>query len=170
MLLPMSPPFFIIIITIIQISLFIYYDQLAKKQQETVTSLLIKSPFIFDPSKRHQLWRYISYALVHIDWIHLTCNISIQIIIGLPLELNHKYRIVIVYLLGCLSGSLCSYLIDYNRILLGSSAAVCAIVFAFFAYCCFVSIYFISKDGNSQEEWVWTQWVTQLKTHNFWVE
>ena len=148
----MSPPFFIIIITIIQISLFIYYDQLAKKQQETLTSLLIKSPFIFDPSKRHQLWRYISYALVHIDWIHLTCNISIQIIIGLPLELNHKYRIVIVYLLGCLSGSLCSYLIDYNRILLGSSAAVCAIVFAFFAYCCFVSIYFISIHGNSQEK------------------
>ena len=69
-----------------------------------MTNLLIKSPFIFDPAKRVQIWRYLTYSLLHLDWMHLTCNMVMQLLIGVPLELNHKYKIVFVYVLGCLSG------------------------------------------------------------------
>ena len=101
----MSPPFFIVSITIFQIAIFLYYDLAARNEKQTITSLLIESPLIFDPSKRYQIWRYFTYILVHIDWSHLFFNLSMQIILGFPLELNHTWRVVVVYVLGCLSGN-----------------------------------------------------------------
>ncbi len=101
-----SPPIFVITITLVQISVYFYYDQTAKSNRQTITSLLIKSPFIFDPTNRFQIWRYFTYSLLHLDLRHLACNMIMQFLIGVPLELNHRYKVVFVYLLGCLSGKI----------------------------------------------------------------
>ena len=47
------------------------------------------SNLIFDPDKREQVWRYLTYMLIHSGLFHATFNILIQLILGIPLEMVH---------------------------------------------------------------------------------
>ena len=47
------------------------------------------------------MWGYVTYCLVHVDPGHLVLNLSLQLIIGLGLEMTHgKLRVMALYAIG----------------------------------------------------------------------
>ncbi|MCP9259139.1 hypothetical protein DINM_002107 [Dirofilaria immitis] len=65
---------------------------------------------------------------------HLAFNVLTQIVLGIPLELVHKFwRIGLVYLSGVLAGSLLDYAIDPRTYLAGASGGVYALLAAHIA-------------------------------------
>ena len=63
----------------------------------------------FDPNKikyGFQIWRYVTYAFVHSGFSHILFNIILQLVIGVPLEMVHRWhRILPIYFAGVLAGS-----------------------------------------------------------------
>lgn len=43
---------------------------------------------VYDPRRRIQGWRFISYMLLHSDALHLTLNVVIQLVLATPLEVS----------------------------------------------------------------------------------
>ncbi|KAL1490860.1 hypothetical protein ABEB36_011545 [Hypothenemus hampei] len=61
----------------------------------------------FEPTKRLELWRYVTYMFVHDDWSHLVLNVFIQCVFATLLELNQgRLKILTIYILGGLNGVL----------------------------------------------------------------
>ncbi|KAJ8985219.1 hypothetical protein NQ317_018248 [Molorchus minor] len=60
----------------------------------------------FTPSKDYEVWRYITHIFVHASELHLFPNIVVQILIGIPLELVHGWRVLVIYFTGALGGCL----------------------------------------------------------------
>ena len=80
------------------------------------------SHLIFDPDKRHQVWRYLTYMLIHSGLFHAIFNILIQLILGLPLEMvNGWWRVMLVYCSGVLAGSLWTSVLKPDKFLAGAS-------------------------------------------------
>uniref|UniRef100_A0A915KLG4 Peptidase S54 rhomboid domain-containing protein n=1 Tax=Romanomermis culicivorax TaxID=13658 RepID=A0A915KLG4_ROMCU len=125
------PPFFIPLITSVQIIVYVYYVI----QEGCVMSLTepqpLKSPLIFNPERRFEIWRFITYMMIHIGFYHIVFNSMVQFVLGLPLELVHKYyRIAIVYFSGILAGSMASSVVDPAAYLAGASGGVYALLSA----------------------------------------
>lgn len=115
------PPFFISSITIIQISLF-----LAFTYTNTVDELF--EILEFNPSKRGEVWRYLSYCLVHQNWEHIIINTVLQLLVGLLLEVIHKWkRVAPIYILGVLTASFGYYLVDHYSLIGASGGIYCLI-------------------------------------------
>ena len=78
-----------------------------------------------------QIWRYLSYSLVHAGLFHCTFNILVQLVLGIPLEMVHRaWRVAVVYLSGVLAGSLWTSLIKPEVFLLGASGGGYALITA----------------------------------------
>lgn len=81
------PPVFMLTISLVQIIVFAYNSH--------VGGLSLNGPvfhcsrLIFDPDKRQEAWRYVTYMLVHSGIFHAIFNILIQLVLGLPLEMVH---------------------------------------------------------------------------------
>jgi rhomboid-related protein 1/2/3 len=72
--------------------------------------------------------------LVHVGIMHLLVNIIFQIVIGIPLELVHKwYRVSIIYISGVIAGSVAHSIISKENRLAGASAGVYALLSAHIA-------------------------------------
>lgn len=111
------PPFFIMSITTIELICFIYHLITNK----TNSSVPIDSIFIYRPDKKHEIWRFLLYMLLHAGWFHLIFNLIVQVLIGAPLEMVHgSGRIACIYLSGVLAGSLGTSIFDSNAYLVGS--------------------------------------------------
>lgn len=124
------PPYFILLVSTIEIVCFIYYliDSIT---HETKSSVPIDSILIYRPDKKHEIWRFLLYALLHAGWFHLTFNLIVQIVIGISLEMVHgSGRIACIYLSGVLAGSLNTSIFDSNAFLVGSSGGVYALLAA----------------------------------------
>ncbi|KAL6257164.1 hypothetical protein P5V15_012095 [Pogonomyrmex californicus] len=122
------PAIAMIIISIIEIILFMY-DVIKHK------SLSVEGPaatlFIYNPHKRYQAWRYLTYMFVHVGVFHLVVNLLVQIMLGIPLEMVHKWwRVLIIYLAGVLAGSLGTSVSDPTVYLAGASGGVYALITA----------------------------------------
>lgn len=66
--------------------------------------------------------------------LHIAVNICIQIMLGIPLEMVHKWwRILIIYLCGVLSGSLFTSIVDPKVFLAGASGGVYSLLAAHIA-------------------------------------
>ncbi|XP_023218612.1 rhomboid-related protein 2-like [Centruroides sculpturatus] len=129
----MPPPLFMIFITLIEIAVFIYYC-VDMKELSSVGPVPIDSILIYNPRRRYQAWRYLTYMLIHAGIIHILFNILVQLLLGLPLELVHKWwRVGLVYLLGVIAGSLGSSITDPNTFLAGASGGVYALIAAHLA-------------------------------------
>ena len=117
---------------------------------------------------------YKGYKCQFFRWIHLITNLLVQIFLGLPLELVHKYwrigkyigfslyqltllshtllikyfnySIAIVYLLGVIAGSLGTSVTDPNVFLAGASGGVYALIAAHLATIVIVRINKPSKN------------------------
>lgn len=92
------------------------------------------SMFIYRPDKRHEIWRFLFYMVLHAGWLHLGFNVAVQLVFGLPLEMVHgSTRIACIYFSGVLAGSLGTSIFDPDVFLVGASGGVYALLAAHLA-------------------------------------
>ena len=114
----MPPPLFLLVISVLEISVFVYYC-VDLGSISAIGPVPWKSPLIYNPCLRQEAWRFITYMFIHAGYdidnecdknsnnglvhrfIHLFFNVVVQLILGIPLEMVHKWwRVGIVYLSG----------------------------------------------------------------------
>ena len=117
------PPLFLPLISILEVAIFIWHVTALTAMGTTVDfngpplifwknegRIVANESLHYDPNKikdRVEIWRYITYALVHSGYSHIILNIVIQIFIGIPLEMVHQWwRIIPIYFGGIIAGSL----------------------------------------------------------------
>ncbi|UYV75293.1 RHBDL3 [Cordylochernes scorpioides] len=127
------PPLFVILVTLLELGIFIYYavtmGELTPQGPVPTDSL-----FIYRPDRRGQVWRFLLYMLVHAGCVHLLFNLTVQLLVGLPLEMVHgSARIGAVYMAGVLAGSLGTSVLDTDVYLVGASGGVYALLAAHLA-------------------------------------
>ncbi|PIO68396.1 peptidase, S54 family [Teladorsagia circumcincta] len=136
------PPLFILFITLVEIAVFFhyYYTEPMLPNEDIFTFCAgchvdnHIGPLLFAPKLRAQVWRFLTYALLHAGLIHLLGNMAVQIVIGIPLEVVHKpWRIAPLYLMAVLTGSLLQYTLDPKVYMVGASAGVYALLTAHLA-------------------------------------
>ncbi|KAK9505636.1 hypothetical protein O3M35_009639 [Rhynocoris fuscipes] len=89
---------------------------------------------IYNPRKRIEAWRFISYMFVHAGAAHILMNIGVQILLGLPLEMVHRWwRVLIIYIAGVIAGSLGTSVCDPQVFLAGASGGVYSLISAHLA-------------------------------------
>jgi membrane associated rhomboid family serine protease len=72
---------------------------------------------VYDPHHREQLWRFLTYMLLHSNSLHLALNIAIQCLLAAPLEHEQGHlRTSLVYFGGVLGGKLTVFGFEYLRI------------------------------------------------------
>ena len=77
---------------------------------------------------RYQIWRYVTYSLVHAGYEHILVNVLLMWLVGLSLEMSNTWwRVSTVYMLGVVSGSLLNSLIWPHTFLAGASGGVYAL-------------------------------------------
>lgn len=119
-----SPAIVMIILSVMEIVIFIFDASL--KTQNTISQWLI-----YNPSRKVEFWRFLSYMLVHVRSLQLIFNIIIQLMIGIPLEMVHKWhRVFIIYFAGVLAGSFSASIADSDTCLAGASGGVYALITA----------------------------------------
>ncbi|XP_022120723.1 rhomboid-related protein 2 isoform X3 [Pieris rapae] len=124
------PAISMIIISLVEIVLFCYDEA----QGKTGATGPIAKLFLYNPRKRHEAWRFLTYMLVHVNVVHLLVNLLVQLFLGVPLEMVHKWwRVVLVYLAGVAAGSLATSLADPKVYLAGASGGVYALITAHIA-------------------------------------
>lgn len=129
----LPPPLFITFISIAQLGVYIYYC-IQLGEWSASGPLPIESPLIYDPYRRWQAWRFLTYMFIHIGCYHIIFNLLMQLMLGIPLEMVHKwYRVGAVYLIGVIGGSLGSSLSDPRTLLAGASGGVYALIAAHLA-------------------------------------
>jgi len=123
------PPLFILITSLIQILIYVFCAYGPKTEASAVTTWLI-----YDPARRHEVWRWFTYSFLHGDDLHITLNLILQLLVGLSLEMsNNWWRVGIVYISGVVCGALLFSMTSPRVLLLGASAGVTAIVTAHIA-------------------------------------
>lgn len=115
------PPVFFPLLTLVQLVLFVVI------QAKTGIAEALE----FDTTKTvRQMWGYVTYCLVHVDPGHLVLNLSLQLIIGLGLEMTHgKLRVMALYAIGVLASSLAFFCFD-EGILHGASGGLYCLIAA----------------------------------------
>ncbi|XP_071551427.1 inactive rhomboid-related protein 2-like [Panulirus ornatus] len=124
------PPLFMILITVAEIATFIFYVVDMKLPITGSGPCPTYSPLVFNPRRRYEAWRFLSYALIHSGWVHLVNNLLVQTLLGLLLEMVHMWRVIIVYMVGVLAGSLAHSLYTPTFFLAGASGGVYAVEYA----------------------------------------
>uniref|UniRef100_A0A1I8A408 Rhomboid domain-containing protein n=1 Tax=Steinernema glaseri TaxID=37863 RepID=A0A1I8A408_9BILA len=120
-------PWAMLTLSIAQCALFCWYVS----GSDQVLADITESAWPFSAYRSIELWRLFSYALVHVEFNHLICNVSVEIALGAYLEKTFGcFHTVCVFALGALTGSLAVGILNENDILIGASAGVCALIAA----------------------------------------
>ncbi|GMS88260.1 hypothetical protein PENTCL1PPCAC_10435 [Pristionchus entomophagus] len=127
------PPLFMLLISILQVAAYVYYVVQSGEGVHVSKPVPVKSPLIFDPHRLEEVWRFFTYAFVHIGIYHVVFNVLTQLILGIPLELVHQWRTILVYIGGIISGSLLVAAVDPRVYLAGASGGVYALLAAHLA-------------------------------------
>lgn len=127
------PPVFLLILTLAEIAIYIYYVVEMKSGVSVSGPVPTQSPLIYNPYRRREAWRFGSYALIHIGIYHILFNSLAQLVLGIPLELVHQWRVIIVYIMGIIAGSLAVSVTDPLVFLAGASGGVYALIAAHLA-------------------------------------
>ena len=94
------PSLFIIGISMIELILFLI-NQNIYWENATIDDTKDCNYLLFDPQRRDQIWRFLTYMFVHANLMHVLTNIVGQVIVGLPLEMAHgSLRVAAVYFIG----------------------------------------------------------------------
>lgn len=73
---------------------------------------------------REQLWRWFTYSLMHSSVAHIVGNLVMLILLAAPLEMVHgSWRIIALYFIGAIAGSLGSSMFDPTANVVGASGA-----------------------------------------------
>eukprot|EP00088_Acartia_fossae_P021229 TRINITY_DN22715_c0_g1_i1.p1 TRINITY_DN22715_c0_g1~~TRINITY_DN22715_c0_g1_i1.p1 ORF type:complete len:286 (+),score=24.51 TRINITY_DN22715_c0_g1_i1:106-858(+) len=96
------------------------------------------SYLIYNPTRRWEAWRFISYMFVHIGIQHFVFNMIMQIFVGIPLEMSQpgwsgSLRVMIVYLAGVGAASLGTSITDPDNYIAGASGGVYSLIAAHLA-------------------------------------
>lgn len=125
------PPFFIVFISIFELVSFVYYSLRSDEPISLFGPVPFKSKLIYDPYRRYEVWRYLTYMFIHAGYWHILFNIIIQLAVGLPLEMVHKFNpIFIIYFGGIFGGALGNSLADPHSYLAGASGGCYALIAA----------------------------------------
>lgn len=90
--------------------------------------------FIYNPFRRYEAWRFVTYMFVHVGIMHIMMNLIIQIFLGVALELVHCWwRVALVYLAGVAAGSMGTSIASPRIFLAGASGGVYALITAHIA-------------------------------------
>ncbi|OWA50006.1 putative Rhomboid-related protein 3 [Hypsibius exemplaris] len=128
------PPLFMILISLTELALSLYTHFTLEGGMTMAGGVDRNGPLIYSPFRRKEAWRLLTYMLIHAGWTHLIVNLAVQFILGIPLELVHKYwRVAIVYLLGVVAGSLGTSVTDPKIFIVGASGGVYALIAAHLA-------------------------------------
>ncbi len=130
------PPLFLLLLSLAQISVFIWHVIALSNSGKTVgpNGPPYFGPLIFNPDKKVEVWRFLSYMMVHSGYFHIIFNLVIQLVLGIPLEMVHRWwRVMLIYVCGVVSGSMASSLADPDAYLAGASGGVYAIIAAHLA-------------------------------------
>ncbi|XP_075219345.1 rhomboid-related protein 2-like [Lycorma delicatula] len=134
------PPICMLLVSTIEIAFFLYdlYSLLFSSKSKYAG--FTDGPFrfgpvaeltLYTPSKRSEIWRFFTYMFVHANFFHLFVNVTVQLLLGIPLEMvHHWWRVLIIYLAGVLAGSLGTSVFDPTTSLVGASGGVYAIITA----------------------------------------
>jgi len=89
-----------------------------------------KEKLEFDRHKQDEWWRYFTYSLVHTDESHLYLNLALFVSIGTMLHTtNNTITLLLLYMIGVVSGSLTFYVFDAtSQPLVGCSGGVYCLV------------------------------------------
>lgn len=88
----------------------------------------------YNPCERRFAYRFISYALVHANFVHLIGNVILQVSLGVALEIAHGWwRVLSIYLLGVFGGALGSSFHEPTTGLSGASGGCYGFIFAHIA-------------------------------------
>lgn len=130
------PRLFMIVISIIQVAVYLHYANEDCDLKPTLECPLShSSPLAYRMCCRDEVWRWFTYSLVHVGWNHLIFNVIIQLIFGLFLEIvNGSLRVGLVYVCGILAGSLASSVSEPSANVVGASGAVYCLIGAWYAY------------------------------------
>lgn len=112
-----QPPYFILLVSALETCVFMFGD--------TTT----QQALVYDPHHREQIWRFLTYMLLHSDTLHLTLNVAIQCVLAAPLEHEQGHlRTSLVYLGGVLGGSLGTSMLEPQLYVMGASGGVYALL------------------------------------------
>ncbi|KAL5282859.1 rho-6 family protein [Megaselia abdita] len=90
--------------------------------------------FIYDPTKKLECWRFITYTVVHSTHMHLLVNVLSQLVFALFLEREQGHlKILIILTTGAISGCLVSTAFHPYTLLRGSSAGAYSIIMGSFS-------------------------------------
>lgn len=125
------PPFFVVFISIFELFAYVYYALRAEEPISFVGPVPFKSKLIYNPYRRYEIWRYVTYMFIHAGYWHISFNLLIQLAVGVPLEAVHKFNpISIIYIGGVLGGSLGNSIADPHSYLAGASSGCYALITA----------------------------------------
>ncbi|XP_021486649.1 rhomboid-related protein 3 isoform X4 [Meriones unguiculatus] len=129
------PPWFMITVTLLEVTLFLYNGVLLDQFVLQVTHpRYLKNSLVYHPQLRAQAWRYLTYIFMHAGVEQLGLNVALQLLVGVPLEMVHgATRIGLVYVAGVVAGSLAVSVADMTAPVVGSSGGVYALVSAHLA-------------------------------------
>ncbi|KAH1018113.1 rhomboid-related protein 2 [Dendroctonus ponderosae] len=126
------PPLAILLITLLELAFFIVDES----TEDPAVGEIGKTAqvFMYEPSKRHEAWRFLTYMFVHIGYLHIIVNLVIQLVLGVPLEMVHKWwRVLLLYFAGVIAGSLATSITDPRVRLAGASGGVYCLLTAHIA-------------------------------------
>ncbi|XP_040563771.1 rhomboid-related protein 2 [Lepeophtheirus salmonis] len=132
----LPPPIFLFLISLVQIGIFTWHAILLTNMGKTVgpNEPVYLGYLIFNPFKKREVWRFVTYMFVHSGYFHLTFNILVQLLLGIPLEMVHRWwRVLLIYFCGGIAGSLLSSLTDGTVYIAGASGGVYALITAHLA-------------------------------------
>lgn len=126
----LPPPLFMITISILEIAVFVFYSvQMGDVARDGPVPF--HSDLIYNPRRRFEVWRYFTYSLIHAGYLHLIFNVIVQLCLGVPLELIHKWwRVALLYIAGIIAGSFGASISDPSSFLAGASGGVYALIAA----------------------------------------
>ncbi|KAH7706423.1 rhomboid family protein [Aphelenchoides avenae] len=136
------PPVFILTFIAMEAFFFVYQQKECGPWTTGPPPCAIDRAFILLFSNPFQIWRWITNIFVHHEQAvlrtrarHLFGNIVGQILFGATLELAHRWRIVVVFLLGALSSALFAAAVRPMTVLrlAGASGGVYALIGAHIA-------------------------------------
>ena len=130
------PPLFLLLISLSQIGVFVWHVITLTNNGKSVgpNGPPYIGSLIFDPFKKYEVWRFLSYMFVHSGYFHIIFNILIQLLLGIPLEMVHRWwRILLIYVCEVIGGSLASAIADPETYLAGASGGVYALITAHLA-------------------------------------
>ena len=87
------------------------------------------SYLIYDPFRRFEPWRFVTYLFVNIGILHYLMNILLQFFVGVFLELQQDVwmkgalSVPIIYFTGIIAGSLGTSMVDPDTYLAGTQRA-----------------------------------------------